>query len=116
MNKVNKEVNSRITYRPDINDYWTTKPENNQGDCEEYVLVKRKELIKRGIPEGALRLVFAYSLNVNDSHLLLAVSTNKGDFILDNNSNDLLLPSQTNYLYIGIQNLSNPRQFLYIKN
>lgn len=73
--------------------------EDGKGDCEEYVLVKRKKLVEAGLPRRAL-LVTVVIDDENQGHAVLMVRTNRGDFILDNKRNAVLPWQQTGYIYV----------------
>ena len=53
------------------------------GNCVQYALEKRRDLIGRGWPAGALQLATVVTPN-NNRHLVLVVATNDGDWVLDN--------------------------------
>jgi predicted transglutaminase-like cysteine proteinase len=73
--------------------------EDGKGDCEEYVLVKRKKLVEAGFPRRAL-LVTVVIDDENQGHAVLMVRTDRGDFILDNKRNAVLPWQQTGYIYV----------------
>lgn len=73
--------------------------EDGRGDCEEYVLVKRKKLVEAGFPRRAL-LVTVVIDDENQGHAVLMVRTDRGDFILDNKRNAVLPWQQTGYIYV----------------
>lgn len=73
--------------------------EDGRGDCEEYVLVKRRKLAEAGIPRRAM-LVTVVIDEENAGHAVLMVRTDRGDFILDNKRNAVLPWSQTGYVFI----------------
>lgn len=83
---VNRLVNSQIVYQvePDGVDIWQDDPQITSGDCEDYVLVKRRLLIDMGWPAGSLHVVI---VEVKESdkelHALLLASTISGDFVLN---------------------------------
>jgi predicted transglutaminase-like cysteine proteinase len=58
-------------------------PRHHMGDCVQYALLKRHELLMRGWPSGALHLTTAVTPQA-EGHLVLVVSTNEGDWVLDN--------------------------------
>lgn len=72
------------------------------GDCEDFVLLKRRELIASGWPVGALLLTVVRQLN-GDGHAVLTVLTDRGDLILDNLESEIKLWSDTDYRYIKRQ-------------
>lgn len=81
MAKVNGQVNRRISpVRNEVIDVWSINA--SRGDCEEYVLAKRKALIAAGVPASALSIV--YALRNGGGHAILAVHTDMGSYALDN--------------------------------
>lgn len=82
-------------------DYWTI-PRDGYGDCEDYVLAKRKSLIDLGLPEQALRIAVARTKN-GTAHTVLDVSTDHGDYILDNLDSAILPWTVVPYDWIARQ-------------
>lgn len=74
----------------------------NVGDCEDYVLAKKLELSRAGFPVGALRVTVVYDAN-DGGHAVLTLVTDQGDFILDNNNNQVLRWQQAELTYIKRQ-------------
>ena len=104
--RVNKWVNAHITPITDMEhwgviDKWDY-PTDGTGDCEDFALMKRKILLGEGFPRQALLMTVVKDTN-NDGHAILTVKTSRGDFILDNLSNDMRLWSQTPYRYVKRQ-------------
>jgi predicted transglutaminase-like cysteine proteinase len=100
---MNARVNKEIEPVTDM-DHWGVverwdMAEDGRGDCEEYVLVKRKRLAEAGIPRRALRVVVVID-EENAGHAVLMLRTDKGDFILDNKRNAVLPWHQTGYLFV----------------
>ncbi len=58
-------------------------PDDGKGDCEDYVLLKRRMLMQAGWPREAL-LITVVRDKKGEGHAVLTVKTDKGDFILDN--------------------------------
>ena len=58
-------------------------PDDGYGDCEDYVLLKRRMLMQAGWPREAL-LITVVRDKKGDGHAVLTVKTDKGEFILDN--------------------------------
>ena len=84
---VNTAVNTAVAPVTDLELYgkpevWTY-PTANKGDCEDYVLLKRRTLIEHGYPESTLLITVVRDEN-NEGHAVLTVRTDQGDFILDN--------------------------------
>ncbi len=74
-------------------------PEDGKGDCEDYVLLKRKRLAEAGVPRRAMRVTVVID-EENAGHAVLMIRTDRGDFILDNKRNAILPWSQTGYTYV----------------
>lgn len=104
LNRVNQGINMDIRPREDIEqygvaEYWTlplTLEGVTDGDCEDYALEKRQALIEAGIPDTALFLAVGYSA-MTGRHAVLMVSTDQGDYVLDNITPHILPWSQTAY-------------------
>lgn len=87
LNNVNFSVNNDYFYIPDIDQYnktehWTIMPENGGGDCEDFALTKRKILLEE-LPKPSLRLATCWTER-GEYHAVLIVTTDMGDYVLDN--------------------------------
>jgi predicted transglutaminase-like cysteine proteinase len=76
------------------------------GDCEDYALEKRRELIGSGWPASAL-LITVVRDEIGDGHAVLTVRTDHGDIILDNKSDDLLPWTSAPYRFVKRQSARN---------
>jgi predicted transglutaminase-like cysteine proteinase len=54
----------------------------DRGDCNDYAVTKRHELLKSGLPSSALRLSVTKTAT-GIGHLVLVVVTTKGDLVMD---------------------------------
>jgi predicted transglutaminase-like cysteine proteinase len=83
--EVNMYINGRI--RPQRNEHglagerWTVDPAF--GDCNDYAVSKRHELLARGWPMGDL-LLGEVVTSSGEHHLVLVARTSTADFVLDN--------------------------------
>jgi predicted transglutaminase-like cysteine proteinase len=107
---VNRMVNHEITPVTDTElygeaDYWTIPA--RRGDCEDYVLLKRRRLMQLGWPASAL-LVTVVRDEHGEGHAVLTVRTQQGDYILDNKTNGIKLWHQVGYQFIMRQSYLNP--------
>ncbi len=82
-------------------------PDDGYGDCEDYVLQKRKMLMQAGWPREALLITVVRDKN-GDGHAILTVKTDKGEYVLDNQTNDILLWSDTGYRFVKRQSQADP--------
>jgi predicted transglutaminase-like cysteine proteinase len=108
---INNEVNKAIAPVTDLELYgqpevWSY-PTDNRGDCEDYVLLKRKKLIERGFPESTLLITVVRDEN-NEGHAVLTVRTDKGDFVLDNKRREVMRWAETPYTFVKRQSERNP--------
>src|SRR6476620_11967495 len=111
LDQVNTAVNTSIQPVTDLELYgkvevWTY-PTNKKGDCEDYVLLKRRILMERGWPESTL-LITVVRDEDNEGHAVLTVRTDKGDFVLDNKRQDIVRWTETPYTFIKQQSDRNP--------
>lgn len=100
---VNTATNLAIAPRADfihygVDEYWTI-PTDGYGDCDDYVLTKRRALIARGIPESALRIAIVFTPRFV-RHTVLTVATDKGTFVLDNLRTDIVSWDKAEYGWI----------------
>lgn len=107
---INRAVNARIQPVTDLElygreEYWTYP--TSQGDCEDYVVLKRRELMARGWPASAL-LITVVRDELGDGHAVLTVRTRQGDYVLDNKVDDVRLWNQTPYKYLMRQSYLSP--------
>ena len=113
--RINKHVNDSIKPMTD-QDHWGTVekwsyPEDGYGDCEDYVLLKRKLLAQAGWPREAL-LITVVREKSGDGHAVLTVKTDKGEFILDNQNPEILLWSETSYRFVKRQSQTDPNAWV----
>ncbi|OHV60778.1 transglutaminase [Mesorhizobium sp. LCM 4577] len=107
---VNNSVNVRVKPRTDmeiygVEEYWAY-PDNGYGDCEDYALEKRRELMAIGVPAGDLLMTVVRQPN-GDGHAVLTVRTSLGEFILDNLEPKVLAWNDTVYTYLKRQSTEN---------
>jgi predicted transglutaminase-like cysteine proteinase len=110
LDKVNRSVNEAIAPVTDMELYgkvevWTYPVK--KGDCEDYVLLKRRILIEHGWPESTLLITVVRDEN-NEGHAVLTVRTDRGDFVLDNKQRDIRAWAETPYTYVKQQSARNP--------
>jgi predicted transglutaminase-like cysteine proteinase len=108
---VNTVVNETVRPLDDqdhygVAEFWTV-PVDGQGDCEDYVLAKRKMLTLLGLPAEALRITVVLNRN-NVRHAVLTAVTTRGDYVLDSAQRDILPADQTGYHWIERQDAASP--------
>jgi predicted transglutaminase-like cysteine proteinase len=116
LDELNRRINTQVAPITDmelygVNEYWTLP--TTAGDCEDYVLLKRKVLHEAGWPEEAL-LVTVVRDEKGDGHAVLSVTTDQGDMILDNQNENIRNWKDTPYSYVKRQSQTNPRMWVML--
>jgi predicted transglutaminase-like cysteine proteinase len=117
LNRVNRSVNAAIIptlkrYGTDLQDGWTIAPVI--GDCNDYAVTKRHELLQSGLPAKALRLSVVKTATGTGHVVLLAVTT-KGDLVLDNLTEAIRPWQTTDYHWLKIQSAADARFWYEVK-
>jgi predicted transglutaminase-like cysteine proteinase len=106
---VNAEWNAAITpVKNEGYDLWSINV--TKGDCEEYVLAKRRALINIGVPASALSIV--YALRNGGGHAVLGIHTDKGIYVLDNMTRAIKLIGRTGYKIVS---MSGPNPKVWVR-
>jgi predicted transglutaminase-like cysteine proteinase len=117
--RVNRWVNETISPKTD-QEHWGviekwSYPTDGYGDCEDYVLLKRKTLIDAGWPREAL-LVTVVRDKKGDGHAVLMVKTTWGEFVLDNMNLDVLPWHETGYRFVKRQSQADQNVWVSISD
>ena len=117
IDRINRDVNASITpmakdYGSNLQDGWTISPA--VGDCNDYAVTKRHQLLQNGLPAKALRLSVVTTAS-GIGHLVLVVVTNKGDLVLDNLTATIRLWQNTDYHWLKIQSATDARFWYEVK-
>jgi predicted transglutaminase-like cysteine proteinase len=115
---VNDEVNRDIKAATDEQIYgrpevWAYPDKVGEGDCEDLVLLKRRDLLRDGWPAGALLITVVRQRN-GDGHAVLTVLTDRGDLVLDNLNPRVLVWNATDYEYVKRQSEYDSGQWVGI--
>ena len=87
---------------------------NGVGDCEDYVLEKRRDLMREGLSPSNL-LITVVRKRDGKGHAVLTVRTDKGDFILDNLTDAIRQWDQTGYVFLKRQSTDHPGTWVTIR-
>jgi predicted transglutaminase-like cysteine proteinase len=117
LKRVNHSVNMSIiptlkSYGSNLGDGWTIAPDT--GDCNDYAVTKRHELIESGLPSKALRLSVVKTAS-GIGHLVLVVITTKGDIVMDNLTEAIHPWQSTAYHWLKIQSATDPKFWNEVK-
>jgi predicted transglutaminase-like cysteine proteinase len=106
---VNRAVNRAIVPQRNedglAGEAWLVAPA--AGDCNDYAVTKRHELLVRGWPSHALVLAEVV-VPSGEHHLVLVVRTRDGDFVLDNLNATVRSVSQPRYRWVRAQSPRHP--------
>lgn len=109
LKSVNRSVNARVRPVADRgnSDRWSL-PTNNRGDCEDYALAKKKQLIEAGFPANRLAMTVVLDRRGNN-HAVLMARLNGGDYVLDNLSGSVKSWQSTGYTFLARQSFENKK-------
>lgn len=117
LDRVNLGVNADIApveknYGKNLQESWTIAPFT--GDCNDYAVTKRHELLGSGLPAKALRLAVVKTKS-GSGHLVLLVATTKGDLVLDSLTDAIVPWQNTSYQWVKIQSARDARTWYGVK-
>ncbi|CAA2105169.1 hypothetical protein MBUL_03058 [Methylobacterium bullatum] len=100
---INRRVNTGLRAVTDMEhwgeaDRWDLA-EDGMGDCEDFQLVKRKRLADAGLSRRAMRMTVVID-EKGEGHAVLTLLTDRGEFILDNKTSEILPWYRTGYVFI----------------
>jgi predicted transglutaminase-like cysteine proteinase len=104
LREINRTVNLAIEpVRNELGlsgEVWTIHPA--RGDCNDYAVSKRHDLLRRGWPSRVL-LLGEVVVSSGEHHLVLLVRTRSGDLVLDNLTSQIKPWSRTSYRWVRVQ-------------
>jgi predicted transglutaminase-like cysteine proteinase len=113
---INAAVNGTVQPATDLEMFGRTEIwgyPGTRGDCEDVALLKRRDLIERGWPVGALLMTVVRRAN-GEGHAVLTVLTDRGDLVLDNLEPRVLVWTETTYRFVKRQSEFNSGQWVAI--
>lgn len=116
--EINAKVNAEVTAMTDQEiygkeEYWAYP--TDAGDCEDFVLEKRRLLVARGFSAADL-LITVVRKPDGEGHAVLTVRTSQGDYVLDNLSADVKPWTETPYTYLKRQASFHSGRWVTIEN
>ncbi|WP_421851257.1 transglutaminase-like cysteine peptidase [Oricola sp.] len=114
--EINSRINRTIAPRTDremwgVEELWSYPVDF--GDCEDYVLLKRHELVQAGFHPANLLITVVMQPN-GEGHAVLTVRTDHGDFVLDNLVGEVLDWRDTRYRYLKRQSSAHAGKWVSI--
>lgn len=117
LEQVNQWVNHTIKPETDMDHYgmiqWWRYPDDGAGACHSYALLKRRLLMQAGWPRQALLITIVHESD-GEGHAVLTLVTDRGDFILDNLTDKIMLWSKTPYSYYKRQSQDDPNVWVWL--
>ena len=116
INRINAYVNDIIQPMNDYDIYgrdemWTYPV--STGDCEDYVLLKRRFLIEKGVSPSNALITVVRKPN-GEGHAILTIRTDKGDYVLDNLTDRVRNWNRTGYTFLKRQAETLPGRWVTI--
>jgi predicted transglutaminase-like cysteine proteinase len=116
---INNDVNRRIVpitdqARYQLAEFWTY-PDDGYGDCEDFALAKRRDLIAAGWDASTLLMTVVRERNGN-GHAVLMVRTDRGDMVLDNQVGAVKVWADTPYQFLKRQSQANAGEWVSIND
>ena len=117
IDQVNHIVNTKIRPATDMElygvpDYWTYPV--NAGDCEDYVLLKKRYLTELGFNPDVMLITVVLDEH-NEGHAVLTMVTAQGDYILDNRRREILRWDDTGYKFLKRQSQATSNEWLSLQ-
>ena len=118
LNSVNRQINRDIVAKATPGngtfEEWLISPQ--VGDCKDYAITKRHELLARGWPSRAL-LLTEVIVPDGEHHLVLVVRTKDEDLVLDNLNANIRPVTMTypDYQWLRIKSPQNPKYWASVR-
>ena len=118
---VNRYANAK-EYTLDIEnyglvDYWATPKEflMNNGDCEDYAIIKMLSMKWLGYDVGAMRVVVVQDTNLRIPHAVMAIENDKDILILDNQIEEVISHADI-FHYVPVYSVNEKSWWMHIPN
>ena len=112
--RVNRGILAAVTPGDGATEEWVISP--SSGDCKDYAVTKRHELLARGWSPRAL-LLSEVVIPSGEHHLVLLVRAKDADLVLDNLNDEIRPVAMTygQYHWAGIQSPQNPKFWMRVR-
>jgi len=117
ISKINRYVNSKVRAAADrqtygVEELWNRPGvrNNSSGDCEDFAIEKRGQLIEQGYPPEDLFFAVAFRSDIG-LHAVLIAHTQRGDYVLDNRSPYVTPWTRVPYVWVKRQSSQDPQQW-----
>lgn len=114
---INSQVNHSVRRVEDtdqygVDEYWAL-PTRTGGDCEDFALLKKRELVSHGVDPR--RLLIATVLDrQRQPHAVLIYRSEQGDLVLDNLTDRVRGWRDTRYMFLQMQDPNRPSRWVNV--
>lgn len=119
--RVNKYANEKA-YVLDIenyglSDFWAAPKEflSNNGDCEDFAIIKMLSMKWLGYDVNAMRVVVVQDTNLRIAHAVMAIENNNDILILDNQIDEVISHVDI-FHYVPVYSVSESRWWMHVPN
>lgn len=114
---INNRANRTVRSVSDMQQYRVAErwalPTARGGDCEDYAIFKKLELIKAGFPPEQL-LIATVLDRQRQSHAVLVLRTGGQDLVLDNLTSRIVPWNKTGYTFLRMQDPNQPSRWVSV--
>ena len=104
--RVNRSIKPERNMAGVAGERWLVAPAS--GDCNDYAVTKRHDLLALGWPSRALLLAEVVT-TWGEHHLVLVIRTRDGDLVADSLNANIKPWSMTRYDWVRVQSPRNPK-------
>ena len=117
LNHINRLVNHRVSWQTDVGEDRWERPDSKdpRGDCEDFAIEKRDELVAAGFPAEDLYFAVGYLPHAG-LHAVLVAHTDKGDMLLDSLSEWIVPWGKAPYIWVVRQVAANSSAWNTVPN
>ena len=100
-----------------IADYWATPKEflTNNGDCEDYAIIKMLSLKWLGQDVNSMRVVVVQDTNLRVPHAVMAIENNNDILILDNQIEEVISHADI-FHYVPVYSVNENNWWMHVPN
>ncbi len=114
---VNARVNHSVRSVEDDRQYGVAEhwalPTRIGGDCEDFALLKKRELVLQGVDPRRLLIATVLDRQRNP-HAVLVFRSDKGDLVLDNLTDQIRSWRETRYIFLQMQDPDRPSRWVNV--
>jgi predicted transglutaminase-like cysteine proteinase len=110
INRTTRSIEDQSQYG--VAEVWAL-PTTRGGDCEDFALLKKRELIRLGVDPQRLLIATVLDRKRN-AHAVLVLRSDQGDLVLDNLTDRIRPWSDTRYVFLRMQDPDRPSRWVNV--